>query len=256
MIVEYALDRWLADNPLYRPASHGRTRRERIVTWVAGAALVLFYLQILAGAVLFGGSSTTTRVVWTGFLLGPMSLLIYLLAPALAATAIAAERTRGTLEMLVLTPFPRRTMLIGMTAERLRQIADGVLLSLPGFVLQAVHSFWWEHLGGIAPVLGLVSGLGLLCSLLLAVAAGLYASARVRSEAGAIVIAYLIILVARWIVGLGTSLVWLFGFGFSGAIGVMSAQAAVQLIRMALDLVLAWHLFRASVGRLEASLEA
>lgn len=133
----HPLDPWYADNPLYRRARRG--------SWWNRANEELVPL-ILLGACYFGllvdWIDPSTRGSPNPFATIPLAIGTvgqYLAAlvgiPRLAADLFGPERRSATWEMLVVTPYPRRALLLGALAGKMRGQVMMLLLSLPAWML-------------------------------------------------------------------------------------------------------------------------
>ena len=174
---------------------------------LSGFAL-LFYMAATAGRnVASGGSGPSVgKLVFfgvTGIQLG----LVALLAPAFSAGTISGERERQSYDLLLTTPLPAWTIVIG---KLLGALAYLLLLLLAGLPLVSLGYL----LGGVAPDEVAVAVVLLVVTTLLYGAIGLTFSAFLRSTIAATVLAYATILVPLAAI----PLVALFSMGLIGTL--------------------------------------
>ena len=145
-------------------------------------------------------SAVTGQSVFTG-LLGLLTVLILLIAPALTSGAIASEREKQTLELLVTTPVSTLGMLVGKLLGSLVYVLLLIVASVP--LMSLVFAF-----GGVAPedllraylmLLALAFGMGAL---------GLFLSALIGRTQVATVVAYLVVF--GLVVGTGALYTWMY----------------------------------------------
>ena len=255
-----ALERALGDNPFYRIAPYRRTSSYR---WTFGISVFLvgsYYLTALLLLTLGTGLALSPMV-------GPVSdlflkMLSYLVPPALAATALSTERERGTLESLIVTPYPRRDMLLGLVAARLEPVIRVLVFAVPGILLLAAfgahaRSFTGVRFPGAAGLgigLGLLVGvgqvIGLAGNLALATMTGLWAAGRSASTGGAVALAYCLLVFARPMLGC-VAVVGVIPMVMMANLGGQAIGELVAItINAAIDLGFAWLLYRDAVSGL------
>jgi ABC-type transport system involved in multi-copper enzyme maturation permease subunit len=125
---------------------------------------------------------------------GMQYLAVFLLTPLYTAGAIAEEKERGTLDLLLTTPLKNREIVIGLLASRLATIGITFLTILPVLSLM-------EFLGGVDPgmVLAgfLITALAMVCLANLCMAVSLYAKNWIRAMVAGYFFCFL--LCAFWI---------------------------------------------------------
>ena len=139
-----------------------------------------YWLRVFTAAVIvgvFAGYVATTKL--SASELGPslfsaldraLSVAIWVVVPMMTADCISSEKREGTLGLLFLTPLTVLDVIIGKAATHMLRATTVVLASLPVLVLPFVAGgVSWQH--------ALWAVAGILNALLLAMAAGLYASA-------------------------------------------------------------------------------
>ncbi len=254
--------RLFGDNPLYRPRSYRRTAGYR---WSLGIALTLGVVYYCGLAVELGGSLRGT------FLIGLLSSHVLILAlitqaltPVLTALALQEEKDRGTLDSLLVSPFPRGPMLAGIAGTRLDPVLWLLLLLLPGFLLLASQSgayaaSTWVGLsrnpaGAWSPqaTMAAIHVLGVLGQFAFGAAAGLWAAGRTRSSGGAIALALALGLVGLPFLGCLTRASLLPILMVDGGLGIGGGLVFSTGITCLLEWTVAWWLFRSAVIRLEA----
>ncbi len=211
---ELGTSRWLQLRAVLIKELRGRMRGARALAVLTVYLLVLsgfallFYMAATAGRnVASGGSGPSVgKLVFfgvTGIQLG----LVALLAPAFSAGTISGERERQSYDLLLTTPLPAWTIVIG---KLLGALAYLLLLLLAGLPLVSLGYL----LGGVAPDEVAVAVVLLLVTTLLYGAIGLTFSAFLRSTIAATVLAYATILVPLVVI----PLVALFSMGLVGSL--------------------------------------
>lgn len=197
------LDRHYADNPFYRmEAGRGGVGRtaQRILAYGSLAAVLLGLVLAVLAAI----DGDAEAAAWSAFtLVIPAWLLVGWGTPAFAATVLDIERDSGTLPMTLLTPYPRRAILNGLLAARLRSLVHLVGCCLPiflalGFLVgeaTATASSARSNQPVLHPaLLGVLIAAALwgvlLLQFLYSAAAGAYAAVNARSTGAAVGIAY------------------------------------------------------------------
>jgi ABC-type transport system involved in multi-copper enzyme maturation permease subunit len=127
--------------------------------------------------------------------------LIILIAPAMTSAAVAGERERQTLDLLLVTNTGSFRIVIGKVMESFAMLALLILCGLPVMSLCLLT-------GGVSVGQILIGELFLLAVAFASVSVGVFCSALFRSTAVSAVMSYLIILV----IGLTTALPFLFGY--------------------------------------------
>ncbi len=121
----------LRDNPIYQRELRTSTVARWIVKVLFFALLGMAYLS-LPILPLVAGAWTGAAFVVTQFVVLILAMLLaQWTPPALVGGTLAGEAERGTLPGLVLTPFPRRHILFGFIAARVRTLVFCILLLLP-----------------------------------------------------------------------------------------------------------------------------
>ncbi len=162
------------NNPVLEREIRGRLRlrpkgHRAVNIWVArllGVVVAYYYARGLLG--IWGGTAQDARELWPLLVYGAL-LLIVLLAPALAATAITTEREQQTWEILATTRLTGAEVLLGKWLGR--QMIPWLLLVilLPYMAVCAAHAgFGWGMLPSVLcfllTTIACYSALGLLCS--------------------------------------------------------------------------------------------
>jgi ABC-type transport system involved in multi-copper enzyme maturation permease subunit len=116
-------------------------------------------------------------------ILWAQTIAVFALAPAYAAGAVAEERERGTLDLLLTTHLTDREVLLGKLAARVTHLGGVLLAGLP---LLAILQLW----GGVElrPLLAATLATGM--SLLSFAAVSLYCSVRSRTVGDALAASY------------------------------------------------------------------
>ncbi len=124
----------LADNPIYlRERSRGGPA-QMVVRILVGAYLALLYLACLIIPLVAGQYvGIAFGVLYYGVLV-TSPLAASWIPPALVGATLAGESEGGTLVGIVLSPYPRRRVLAGLLAARLRVLLLFVLGLLPFFL--------------------------------------------------------------------------------------------------------------------------
>jgi hypothetical protein len=151
-----------------------------------------YWLRVLAAAVIiavFTGFTASTELDASELgsalfvvLHKTMSLAIWIIVPLMTADCISSERREGTLGLLFLTPLTVLDVMLRKTATQMLRAMTLFLACLPVLLLPFM-------LGGVAWQLAVVDCAKLWDSLLLGMAAGLYASAKGGSEIQVMVMA-------------------------------------------------------------------
>lgn len=181
---------YLRENPVLQ--------RELLVNLRTARAFILLALyQLMLAAVVLIGWPADQRLDLTSsppsakrlvdlFFLGQY-VIASLMAPSFAAGAITGEKERSTFEMLLASPLRPAAIVIGKMVASLTHIGMLILASLPIIVLCL-------PLGGISFYEVLAAYLGLLLSVLLFGAIGVFCSSYFSRTTGSLVVSYLIIL--------------------------------------------------------------
>ena len=188
--------------------SFSATRRMRSFKTVA---VLLAYSLVLLGfaAVLLGGffsgeitlSSMQDSVECYMILVGLQFVLLILIAPAMTSGAIAGERERQTLELLLVTETRSFRIVLGKMLECFAMLALLIVAALPAMCLTAV-------VGAVTLLQILEAELFLLAVAFASCCVGVFASAIMPSTVLSAVISYLLILA----IGVITALPMLLGY--------------------------------------------
>ncbi len=193
------IDRYFGENPFYGK----EVRRGGWVSWIAKGGSWLS-LTLLAGGVLVsavaavdGNANAMLTVI--GLVL-PAYLFVSYASPGFAATCLDSERESGTLPMTFLSLIPRRDILVGLLAARLRPLMHLVGLSLPLMLAGGLlcgagmvgrggggPELWSVLIGG---AIGALTWVTLLLGFLFGASAGAYAAVHAKGTGGAVGTAY------------------------------------------------------------------
>lgn len=189
----------------------------------SGGPLGARVLLISVYAYLFFLTVTNPRSVEPVALLYVLMVILFLCMPATLHGAIAGDRERRSLDLLLVAPVTPGQIIVGKFARGLAlMLAIMVSIGLPCFIVQAVHgaqgmSFYWSDSYGMA---------GFLRGMLLVFATGaflgalsLWISTRARSNGAALL----------GVVG-AIFLIYVLSFVFASVIGVMSETGSQMLI--------------------------
>ncbi len=183
-------------NPLIISEMRGRMRGRR--AFIALTVFLMLISCVASGiyASAYSSSTVAYRVGAPGVQYGPvigksifagitllLLVLISFIAPAFTAGAIAGERERKTYDVLLVTPLRARQIVWGKLGAVFSFLVLLILASLP---IQSMALLF----GGVAPVEVLIAALGLLVTIFVFGALGLYVSSLVRTTLVAIVLAY------------------------------------------------------------------
>lgn len=176
-------------------------RRQRVTTWrIVYASLLLIailvlYVEQLPTVDLLAGGTVANHEQMAGFanaffaaFVAVQFAAVILFTPALAANAIAEERSRNTLMFLFTTHLSNREIIAGKLFTRLMQIGFLVLTGLPVLALM-------QFFGGIDPNLVLASFAAVMLTGLSLGCLGLVCGMRVKKPQNAAWRAYQILLV-------------------------------------------------------------
>ncbi len=181
---------YLFENPVLQ--------RELLVNLRTGRSFLLLaaYQLLLAAVVLFGwpedqrldltSSPPSAKRLVDLFFLGQY-VIASLMAPSFAAGAITGEKERATFEMLLASPLRPTAIVIGKMVASLTHIGMLILASLPIIVLCL-------PLGGISFYEVLAAYLGLMLSVVLFGAIGVFCSSYFSRTSASLVVSYLLIL--------------------------------------------------------------
>ena len=123
-----------------------------------------------------------------------------IVAPAVASTAVSAEREEGTFDLLLSTGLRPQSIILGKLAATVGFVVLVALTAIPGFAMA------WMF-GGVAAVDVILTGLLLFAALWLFAAIGLFCSSLGRTSAVAALYAYGFI----FLLGMGTLALYLIG---------------------------------------------
>lgn len=134
-------------------------------------------------------------------MLGAQFVLLLLIAPAMTSGAIAGERERQTLDLLLVTNTGSLRIVAGKALESFAMLSLLIVCGLPVMSLCLL-------VGGVTPVQLLLGELFLLAEAFACVSLGVFCSSLTRSTVLSGVLSYLMIL----LIGVGTALPFLFGY--------------------------------------------
>lgn len=177
----------------------------------AGVPIRVFSLLVLAilyavpaGAALYACGVWNRDAVDFAFTVGwLLPVLLGLALPATAALSLSLERDTGMLDVLLLTPYSRASLLLGLVGLRLRIWVNLLCWSLPAFVLtgpllalgqtrEETATFAWVPVDLLC--LGALGGAGWWLGVLLLAAyatmIGAWAAVEFRSAIGSVVMSY------------------------------------------------------------------
>ena len=180
-----------------------RTFRTMLIVFVYMAALLALALVILwpftDGGIYL--SDTSRSPVAYLLLIGVQFGLLVLIAPAMTSGAIAGERERQTLDLLLVTNTGSFRIMLGKAMESFAVLALLIVCGMPVMCLCLLT-------GGVTVGQILIGELFLLAVAFACVSVGVFCSALFRSTAVSAVISYLIIIV----IGVTTALPVLLGY--------------------------------------------
>lgn len=137
------LFRPLDDNPLYaREVARPGTFRT-ILRILVGLALAILYAGVLLALAIASGWVDESWAPLLQLMYLPAAMLLGYVPPAIAALAIAGERNAETLEPLILTPYPREKILVGLLLARLRPLLLLLQFSLPALLAGGFAGGLW-----------------------------------------------------------------------------------------------------------------
>lgn len=177
-------------NPILSFSATRRMRSLRTMLVVAAYLAVLAGIAVLVMGRLFGGTVTISAlrsgVTCYNVLMIVQFVLIVLIAPAMTSGAIAGERERQTLELLLVTNMRSFRIVTGKALESFAMLALLIVSGLPVMCLtmSAGAATFPQILGG---------ELFLLATAFAAVCVGMLASAAARSSVGGGIGSYLMI---------------------------------------------------------------
>jgi hypothetical protein len=215
-------------NPVWTRELRTRLRGREATQFIFFASVALAvggFTPLVSAAGQLGDPLETATVARNVFFWLAMTLaaMVALIAPGLTAEAIGAERTRGTLELLLTTPLRRQEILRGKLLGDLSVLALLISPSLPLFgFCYLFHGATGPQVVAVFLVLGLT---GLMCALL-----GLTASAIQPRTMAAKWQAYLLSLLACCVYG---GPCWLIG-GLASSGGDTSTYAITTPMLMML----------------------
>lgn len=253
----------LPENPIYASKS---LRRTSTWTWsvaLASLATTLFYVGPWLMGSLYG--------LLSGFTLSFSSMLaslptaLFRCAPALLlAATIRRERDRGTWDSLLLTPYSRRDLLLGLAAARMEPFARALALALPGCLLTGYQIFGGPGgvwLGTAAPSLAsrlahagsfaLLQWLALVSGCAFSAIAGTYAASSARTTSGAIALTIVLVVLVRPAVGCSGGLFLLPIQFLSADNRTFLMTTAASLVQIVIDAIMAWLLLNGAARELE-----
>ncbi|MFN8188848.1 MAG: ABC transporter permease [Nocardioidaceae bacterium] len=176
--------------------------------------------QILAPEVTSGLTGTGASLVGAsvyGALLVMLTILVMIVAPALASGVISSEREKQTLELLVTTPISSLGLVVGKLVASLAYVLLLLVASVPLMTIAYVF-------GGVGPedvlrayvvVLAVAFGLGAL---------GLFLSALIGRTQLALVVAYIVILLLTVLTFAVHGWMYLSSVDDNGRFGVVSEE--------------------------------
>ena len=185
-------------NPILASSALRRMRTSRAIVIVGAYASVLMLLACLGMGAFIGSDAVTIGDMSAGvtaytILLSAQFALIVLVAPAMTAGAIAGERERQTLELLLVTNTCSFSIVLGKLMESFAFLALLIVSGLPAMCLTMM-------LGGVTLAQILTGMLFLLCCAFAAASVGILCSSFMRGTVPATVVSYILIL----LIGVGT----------------------------------------------------
>lgn len=185
-------------NPILASSALRRMRTSRAIVIVGAYASVLMLLACLGMGAFIGSDAVTISDMSAGvtaytILLSAQFALIVLVAPAMTAGAIAGERERQTLELLLVTNTCSFSIVFGKLMESFAFLALLIVSGLPAMCLTMM-------LGGVTLAQILTGMLFLLCCAFAAASVGILCSSFMRGTVPATVVSYILIL----LIGIGT----------------------------------------------------
>jgi ABC-type transport system involved in multi-copper enzyme maturation permease subunit len=186
---------------LIEQAARSRTYIVRTIYALALLGLFVFFLwgttgMVPAGAVDSFGSLGAGRIIFERFL-SIQIFAIYLMVPLLTAGAIAREKERGSLELLLITGLTPRQIIVEKMLSRSLPMIMFVMLALPPTALAYTY-------GGLSPVRLAATAVGLIATILFVASLAVMLSAHSRTTNTALARTYVymvLIPIAAGIVG-------------------------------------------------------
>jgi len=185
------------NNPIVVKELRGRMRGQRAVVVlcahliILGCFVSLIYFTVAESAQ-SSASGATGKVMGQTLFYSTYILLLTLvvfLSPAFTAGTISGERERKTLDLLITTLLPARSVVIGKLASALAYIVLLILAALP------IHSLAFMF-GGIILSEVIIGTLILLVTALIAGSIGIFVSSFMKSSIASTVLTYATILLA------------------------------------------------------------
>ena len=192
-------------NPILAFSATRRMRSFRtMLIMIAYTAAMLILALVILGPIMSGRISLeTTKQSTTAYLMlvAVQFGLLILIAPAMTSGAIAGERERQTLELLLVTNTGSFRILLGKVLESFAVLALLIVCGLPVMSLCLLT-------GGITVGQILIAELFLLAVAFACVSVGVFCSALFRTTVVSAVMSYLMILA----IGVVTALPFVFGY--------------------------------------------
>jgi len=186
----------LWSNPIVLKELRGRMRGWRaVVILVAQLVLLSCFASLLYFSVAEGASSTSSGTI--GQIMGQtlfystymlLLVLVVFLSPAFTAGTISGERERRTLDLLITTLLPARSLVLGKLISALAYVVLLILVALP---IQSLALMF----GGVIFAEMLIGTLLLLVTALVAGSIGVFISSLMKSSIASTVLTYAAILV-------------------------------------------------------------
>ncbi len=142
--------------PIFWDEMRRRARNGRAQAVLFGYAAVLMAILLIASLMFDAHTATVTQgqqsyvdwsrlghLLWQCFLLGQLIVMV-LISPAVTAGAVSAERERGTLELLLLTPMGAWSLVSGKFLGALGQLLLVLLCGAPVVAITFIY-------GGVTP---------------------------------------------------------------------------------------------------------
>ena len=214
-------------NPIVLKELRGRMRGWRamiiltVQLVVVSCFAVLVYLLVVEGTAASGnatiGQTLGQALFYSTFML--LLLLVVFLSPAFTAGSISGERERKTLDLLITTLLPTRSLVLGKLFSALAYILLLILVALP---IQSLAMMF----GGVVFPEMVIGTLILLVTALAAGSVGIFISSLMRSSIASTVLTFAVIL--------------LFTIGLPIVVSMFAGFGAVLLEQIFEDLAFAW----------------
>src|SRR5580692_3701553 len=182
---------------------------------------VNYWLRVLTAAVIitvFASFVASTQLVASqlgaalfAILRRTLGLAIWIIVPMMTADCLSREKREGTLGLLFLTPLTVLDVMLGKAATHILRASTLLVASVPVLVLPFV-------VGGVSWQQALMAVATITNALLLAIGAGLYASAKGGSATQVMMMAEGYALVLVILTGVGHFFIYAIIFGLGGVL--------------------------------------